>query len=134
MSTEKNIRSTLVLQQLVFDKVSFERQGEKNENDTKFQIKTEVGKLTGEELYKVSLAIKADKKGEYIVEIQITGIFAFEEGNGFDNEQKQVLINKNAIAILMPYIRSEMSLITAQPGVECVVLPPFNINKMLEEG
>lgn len=134
MDIEKNIRSSLILQQLVFDKVSFERQGNKNQNDIKFQIKTEIGKLAGEELYKVSLAIRADKTEEYIVEIQVTGMFVFEEGSGLNKEQKQVLINKNAVAILMPYIRSEMSLITAQPGMECVVLPPFNINKMLEEG
>ncbi|HJF40614.1 MAG TPA: protein-export chaperone SecB [[Clostridium] spiroforme] len=133
MSTEKNIRSSLILQQLVFDKVSFERHGKKNQNDIKFQIKTEVGKLAGEELYKVSLAVKADKPEEYTVEIQITGIFVFEEGSGLNKKQKQVLINKNAVAILMPYIRSEMSLITAQPGMDCVVLPPFNINKMLED-
>ena len=133
MSTEKNIRSSLILQQLVFDKVSFERHGKKNQNDIKFQIKTEVGKLAGEELYKVSLAVKADKPEEYTVEIQITGIFVFEEGSELNKKQKQVLINKNAVAILMPYIRSEMSLITAQPGMDCVVLPPFNINKMLED-
>lgn len=134
MSAEKNIRSSLILQQLLFDKVAFERLGKKNQNDIGFQIKTEVGKQTGEELYKVSLAVRADKKEEYIVEIQVTGIFIFEEGSGLNKDQKQVLINKNAVAILMPYVRSEMSLITAQPGVECVVLPPFNINKMLEEG
>ena len=133
MSTEKNIRSSLILQQLVFDKVSFERHGKKNQNDIKFQIKTEVGKLAGEELYKVSLAVKADKPEEYTVEIQITGIFVFEEGSELNKKQKQVLINKNAVAMLMPYIRSEMSLITAQPGMDCVVLPPFNINKMLED-
>lgn len=36
-------------------------------------------------------------------------------------------------AILMPYLRSEVSLLTAQPETDCVVLPVFNINKMLEE-
>ena len=32
----------------------------------------------------------------------------------------------------MPYLRSEISLLTAQPGMECIVLPPFNINKMVK--
>ncbi len=43
------------------------------------------------------------------------------------------MVTKNAIAILMPYLRSEVSLLTAQPGIECVVLPAFNINKILED-
>ena len=42
------------------------------------------------------------------------------------------LINKNAVAILMPYLRSELTLLTAQPDTDSVVLPPFNINKMFE--
>ena len=47
-------------------------------------------------------------------------------------EMKNTLISKNTVAILMPYLRSQVSLLTAQPEVECVVLPAFNINKMLE--
>lgn len=38
----------------------------------------------------------------------------------------------DTVAILMPYVRSQVSLITAQPEVECVVLPPFNIVEMLK--
>lgn len=41
-------------------------------------------------------------------------------------------MSKNAVAILMPYLRSELTLLTAQPDTESVVLPPFNINKMME--
>lgn len=43
------------------------------------------------------------------------------------------MITKNTVAILMPYLRSELTLLTAQPEMESVVFPPFNINKMLEE-
>ncbi len=35
-------------------------------------------------------------------------------------------------AILMPYLRSELTLLTAQPDTDSVVLPPFNINKMFK--
>jgi len=41
-------------------------------------------------------------------------------------------VTKNSVAILTPYLRSEVSLLTAQPEVEYVVLPVFNINNMLE--
>jgi hypothetical protein len=33
----------------------------------------------------------------------------------------------------MPYIRSEVSLLTAQPETECFVMPVFNINAMFNE-
>ena len=45
---------------------------------------------------------------------------------------KNSLVVKNSVAIMMPYLRSQVSLVTAQPEVECVVLPAFNINKMLD--
>lgn len=43
------------------------------------------------------------------------------------------LISKNTVAILMPYMRSELSLLTAQPGMECIVMPPINVNAMMEQ-
>lgn len=33
----------------------------------------------------------------------------------------------------MPYMRSQISLLTAQPDTDCVVLPPFNVNEMLDQ-
>ena len=33
----------------------------------------------------------------------------------------------------MPYLRSELTLLTALPDTDSVVLPIFNINKMLEK-
>lgn len=50
-----------------------------------------------------------------------------------DEELRRTLINENAVAIIMPYIRSQVSLITVQPEVDCVVLPPFNIVGMMAE-
>lgn len=44
---------------------------------------------------------------------------------------EDTIIQQNAVAIVMPYIRSEVSLLTAQPGLETVVLPPFNIVEMM---
>ena len=43
------------------------------------------------------------------------------------------LYQKNSVAILMPYLRSEISLLTAQPETETVVLPVFNINRMMDD-
>lgn len=83
-------------------------------------------------MYRVILTLKGDKPGEYTMEIVVAGYFGLEteELNG---EMQKALIRKNSVAILMPYLRSEVSLLTAQPETDCVVLPPFNIHKMLGE-
>lgn len=83
-------------------------------------------------MYKVMLILKGNKEDEYTLEISLTGYFSFGEA-AISNDLKEELLNKNTVAILMPYLRSELSLLTAQPEVECVVLPPFNINAMLEK-
>ena len=66
------------------------------------------------------------------MEINLVGFFSFDNEEVLDESKKNDSISKNAVAIMMPYLRSEVSLLTAQPGVECVVLPPFNINKMMK--
>ncbi len=126
----KNIASVLTLNKLVFDKIEFNRKGFKNKNEIEMGIEVQISRGI-DDISKVTLILKGNKEGEYDFIISLSGYFSFDVE--IENKQAQDLINKNAVAILMPYLRSEVSLLTAQPETECVVLPPFNINKMLEE-
>ena len=49
------------------------------------------------------------------------------DGNILDSP----LIKQNTVAIMFPFIRSEITLLTSQPGMPPVVIPPLNINKLL---
>lgn len=122
--------SVLTLQQMVFDKIQFERKGFKNSNDVEFELQVQIG-VSDEGAYKVTLVLNSVKKDEYDIIISLTGFFSIDKK--IEDRTREILINKNAVAILMPYLRSELSLLTAQPNTECIVLPPFNINKMLEK-
>ena len=66
------------------------------------------------------------------IEQSITGYFTFRTED-VETDLKNELISKNSVAILMPYLRSEISLLTAQPETETVVLPVFNINRMMDD-
>ena len=66
------------------------------------------------------------------MEICLSGFFSIESDGELSEELKNTLVTKNSVAIMMPYLRSEVSLLTAQPETECVVLPAFNINNMLD--
>ena len=125
------VNSALMLQRLVFDKIEFNRKGFKNDSEPEFQIEVQIG--YDENLYRVTLVLKAEKKEEYEFLISLSGFFTIDESSELTAEQHMHLINKNAVAILMPYLRSQVSLLTAQPETDCVVLPPFNINKMLDK-
>lgn len=43
------------------------------------------------------------------------------------------LIQHNAVAIMFPFIRSEITLLTSQPGMSPIVIPALNINKLLDD-
>lgn len=128
-----NIKSFLKLDKLVFDKILFDRVGFRNENELTHSLEARFAKNSKDNMYRVTMVLKGDKKDEYTFEISLTGFFSFNSEDEIDEQLKEDLISKNTIAIMMPYLRSQLSLLTAQPEVDCVVLPPFNINKMMEE-
>ena len=99
----KSIESVLKLEKLVFDRINFTR------------------------------ILNGTKPGEYKFEIMLSGYFSFTTNENISDKTKYDLLNKNSIAILMPYLRSEVSVLTAQPETDVVVLPVFNINNMLKE-
>lgn len=125
-------KSVLNLEKLVFDKIQFERLGFKNDNQLNYHFESRFAKKKGEEIYRVTLIYKGNKEEEYTMEICLTGFFTFRSEDDLSDETKKNLVNINAVSILMPYLRSQISLVTAQPEMECVVLPPFNINNMLQ--
>lgn len=126
-----NFNSVLTLQKMVFDKIEFDRKGFKNTEELKFQLQIQIGSDEND-TYKVTLVLNGTKQDEYNIVISLSGFFKIEEKEQLDNNLTQDLINKNAVAILMPYLRSELTLLTAQPDTDSVVLPPFNIHKMFE--
>ena len=131
---EKSINSVLSMDRLVFDEISFERIGfQNNQSEFDFKLEISVGINPKGDLYKVTLKMIGQKSEEYNLRVSLTGFFSFDENEELHDDLKKGLIERNAVAIMMPYLRSQVSLITAQPNVDCIVLPPFNINNMMSE-
>lgn len=121
----------LKLERLFFQNIEFKRIGLRNDNAPKFELATMISQ-NDEKLYKVAVRIQGEKKDEYEISVEINGIFDLSDTDDVSDELKREVISKNAVAILMPYLRSEISLLTAQPETESVVLPPFNIASLME--
>lgn len=132
MEKREAVLSALKLERIVFDKIEFKRLDFSSEKELELGIQSKIVQKENEDVYRVTLELTGTKPEEYVFEISLTGFFTIEEEDGLTEKIKNALITKNTISILMPYLRSEVSLLTAQPGVECVVLPAFNISKMLE--
>ena len=134
MDNNLKIESALKMNKVVFEKIEFERLGFKD-NDTKLDLnlQTEILQRQDSDIYKVTLILKGIKRDVYRLEIVLSGYFSFESNAKLGKNEKDMLISRNSVAILMPYLRSEVSILTAQPDVECVVLPVFNINNMFNQ-
>lgn len=126
-----NYVSVLNMQEIVFDKIEFDREGFKNDNELEYKLNIQIG-INEDHIYKVTLILKGKKREEYNFLISLSGFFTIENMSDLQDELRTELIEKNAVAIMMPYLRSQVTLLTAQPGTESVVLPIFNINKMMK--
>lgn len=128
--SEKNINnsdhssqdSVLKMPQILFDEIRFVRHGFQGASETSIDIASRVLRLE-EGRYRVSLRATAKKPNEYDALVQISGFCEIDE----TLPEKDVLLEQNAVAILFPYLRSELTLLTAQPGVQPIVLPVTNV-------
>lgn len=121
--------SILRMEHIVFDEISFVRKGFRNEASKRISlnISSSIEPIEGNSS-RVTVKLSADKENEYSANISISGFCSIEENSELGKE----LIEKNAVAILFPYLRSELSLLTAQPETDPIVLPAMNINGMLD--
>lgn len=126
---ENSALSVLKLDEVLFDEISFVRHGFSSVEKQKLEmqvgnelIKMEDGK------YRVVLRVMIEREEVYTAKISVRASVEIDE----NSEWKDIVLKKNAVAILFPYIRAELSLLTAQPGVKPVVLPALNINAMMD--
>ena len=64
--------------------------------------------------------------------LQTIGIFKIDK-EGIEEKIYDTLMKRNTVAIIFPFIRSQISLLTTQPGMTPIVIPPVNINALIEE-
>lgn len=122
--------SVLKIPEVFFDEISFVRDGNPPQKHSapQYNLSYTVGKIEDSH-YQATIRVEITCENEYSAVVQLSGLCIVNE----DDPGKEDLLKENALAILFPYVRSEMSLITAQPGVEPIVWPVVNIHAMLEE-
>lgn len=86
-----------------------------------------------ESIFRVTITTKVyDDAKQIDLKLIAIGIFQIMDLS-ISEELKRSLITRNTVAIMSPYIRSEVSLITAQPGLTPIQIPVIDINKLVGE-
>jgi len=73
--------------------------------------------------------LRAIKKREYEAVVTITGYCEIDENTPY----KDKILSENTVAILFPYVRAQMTLLTAQPETEPLVIPAVNVNALIKQ-
>ncbi len=126
MENTKEIESILQMKNLYFEKITFQR-GETVETKLTPEFKTEYRKLEGT-LFEVKLFCRILAGEKPLLELILVGVF---DNQSKDPEEVEELNKINTVSIMFPYMRAEVSLITAQPNFPAITLPVFNINALL---
>ena len=123
------VQSVLQMNPVFFDKLSFERLGvSTGESKVRLKINQKIKKIDDGK-YVVTILAEATQENEFIATVQISWYCTVDESD----PAKEHLLKENAFAILFPYIRSELTLLTAQPETDPIVWPVMNIQAMMEQ-
>ena len=135
----KDINSKLEMLDMHFSKIECVWIKEQNDVgnvklNARYAIDTNVADDNPYEVEKVLSVFISDEKEHLSIEIKLNGRFKLECKDGeMDETTAQHLLNINTITIMMPYLRSEVSLVTAQPGLMPVMLPIVDVTKLIQE-
>ena len=130
---KKNVCGLKMLD-LYFSEYSFSlTRGEEN-SDYSSNINISYSSAKDNDLkYKVVINLMLENENKtLILNVQAVGIFEVDKANVPDDIVNQI-IKQNTVAIMFPYIRSQVSLLTTQPGMTPIVLPPINIVALVEQ-
>lgn len=119
---------------LYFSKYDFEqvREEDNSEYSTSFKIEYAISS-TDETKVKVCIdTVISNENKSLNINLQTVGIFQIDKMD-IDDSTYEHLIKANTVAIMFPFIRSQISLLTTQPGIVPVMLPPININALIED-
>lgn len=129
MINQKDIKSNVLKNiNMYFESIVFRNNGKNiqdnaNEVDVGFK---EIHQCEGKQIT-IRLFCKVEQKNCFILDLCLVGVFLV--GNNYPTDK----LLPNAIAIMFPYLRTQVTMMTSQPGTIPVVIPAININSFLEK-
>ena len=127
MEVKSKYESALILNKIEIMESKFKKkEGALDNLELGVQIDHSLNKI-GDNKFELILTTKVSDQDEKI--------YIWVKGRAiFSTQQENIdFFEKNAIAILFPYIRSYISILTTQPGMSPVLLPAMNIVAMIND-
>lgn len=129
----ENKDCTLQMNELYFSKFDFVQNREDTNTDyeVSFHIQYAENKKDPSNFrVAISTSIK-NKTGSLHFNLETIGIFTIDN-TAIDKDTSDYLLKVNTVAIMFPFIRSQVSLLTTQPGLSPIMLPPMNVSALID--
>ncbi|MDO6738612.1 protein-export chaperone SecB [Wenyingzhuangia sp. 2_MG-2023] len=113
-----------------FDKVNIDLSNHKS-NDLSLSFNTKGLYLEKDSKFELTFEVKVfnkESKENPFVTVQCIGLFDFENVTNFDEIPN--FFYRNSIAILFPYLRAYVSLVTNQANIPAIILPTLNLSHL----
>lgn len=118
------IKSDLQMKKFYFSNCSFSRDSVVEDGEFSINLNKNISSIGNHE-YRVSL-ITLVEKDDMRLELTAQADFLYEAD---DYSREETIINANTVAIMFPFVRSQVTLLTSQPGMAPIVLPTINTQK-----
>lgn len=125
---EAAVESVLKLENIYVESFNFVR-GENIDANPTFSFGKKISQKD-ENSSEISLQCKIEWNKSAELNVSVKGIFSV---SGIDVQANHILLTRNSCAILFPYLRSQITLLTSQLNFEPIVLPVININSLLDD-
>ena len=121
----KDMRSNLQMKDFYFSRFSFVR--DKVIKDGELNVDLQKNIISkGDHEYNIILTTTIEKD-DMNIELVAEAQFLYESD---DYSREESIINTNTVAIMFPFIRSQVTLLTSQPGIIPIILPSINTQKL----
>lgn len=128
---QEDVVSELKIVDFYFTEISFKNK--RLYGDSKVQISYTVNGYrcdNGNVRVEVITTVNGEDQGIFL-EIKAEGIF--DTSSVQDVEKKKFMEEIATVTAMMPYIRSQVTLLTTQPGITQLILPPIDVYKLVEQ-
>lgn len=119
------IKSILTMENLYFSKCTIERGPSIQNGKLNVDLSKRIERID-EHKYNIELSLSINNEDLHLVVIA-NAHFLY---GGEDYSKEDAIVHTNTIAIMYPYVRSQVTLMTSQPGMTPIVLPPINTSKL----
>ena len=121
----KDMRSNLQMKDFYFSRFSFVR--DKVIKDGELNVDLQKNIISkGDHEYNIILTTTIEQD-DMNIELVAEAQFLYESD---DYSREESIINTNTVAIMFPFIRSQVTLLTSQPGMIPIILPAINTQKL----